>query len=64
MNPGTTALGADATVVMKPPAHPTRGVVVESAPLLVGGVRYWRVAWMFGGEKRLTWSPESSLLAC
>jgi hypothetical protein len=47
-------------VRMKPPAYPTPGVVVDGAPIVVGGVRYWRVAWSFGGEKRVTWSPESA----
>jgi hypothetical protein len=28
----------------------------------VGGVRYWRVAWAFGAERRVTWSPESAML--
>jgi hypothetical protein len=50
-------------VQMKPPAHPTSGEVVDGEPLLVGGVRYWRVAWTFGGERRVTWSPEFAILA-
>ncbi len=50
-------------VQMKPPAHPTSGVVVDGEPLVVGGVRYWLVAWTFGGEQRVTWSPESAILA-
>jgi len=48
---------------MKPPAHPIPGEVVDGEPLVVGGVRYWRVAWKFGGERRVTWSPESAILA-
>jgi hypothetical protein len=50
-------------VQMKPPAHPIPGEVVDGEPLVVGGVRYWRVAWKFGGERRVTWSPESAILA-
>jgi hypothetical protein len=50
-------------VQMKPPAHPIRGEVVDGEPLVVSGVRYWRVAWKFGGERRVTWSPESAILA-
>jgi hypothetical protein len=57
------AFSAHDLVQMKPPAHPTSGVVVDGEPLLVGGVRYWRVAWTFGGERRVTWSPESAILA-
>ncbi|MGP6159978.1 MAG: hypothetical protein ACLPYS_21200 [Vulcanimicrobiaceae bacterium] len=48
---------------MKPPANSIQGVVVDDEPLVVGGVRYWRVAWSFGGERRVTWSPESAILA-
>jgi hypothetical protein len=59
--PGT--FSAHVRVQMKPPAHPTLGEIVENEPLVVGNVRYWRVAWFFGGEKRLTWSPESAILA-
>jgi hypothetical protein len=50
-------------VKMKPPAHPIAGVVVDNEPLVVGDVRYWLVAWSFGGEQRVTWSPESAIQA-
>jgi hypothetical protein len=50
-------------VQMKSPAYPTSGVVVDGEPLVVGGVRYWLVAWTFGGEERVTWSPESAIQA-
>ncbi len=49
-------------VQMKPPAHPIPGEVVDGEPLVVSGVRYWRVAWAFGGERRVMWSPESTIL--
>jgi hypothetical protein len=48
-------------VQMKPPASPILGVVVDGEPLPVGGVRYWLVAWVFGNERRVTWSPESAI---
>jgi hypothetical protein len=48
---------------MKPPAHQISGVVVDGEPLVVRGVRFWLVAWRFGGEQRVTWSPESAILA-
>ncbi len=50
-------------VQMKPPAHPTRGAVVDGKPIILNGVRYWNVAWVFGGERRVTWSPESAIVA-
>jgi len=58
-----TLFSAHDLVQMKPPAHPIPGVVVDCEPLVVGGVRYWHVAWKFGGEQRVTWSPESAILA-
>jgi hypothetical protein len=50
-------------VQMKPPAHPLPGEVVDGELLVVGGVRYWRVAWALGDERRVTWAPESAILA-
>ncbi|MGP6190450.1 MAG: hypothetical protein ACLPSH_10325 [Vulcanimicrobiaceae bacterium] len=61
--PGSASFGAHELVQMKPPANSIQGVVVDDEPLVVGGVRYWRVAWSFGGERRVTWSPESAILA-
>jgi hypothetical protein len=61
--PGAGTFSAHVHVQMKPPAHPTTGEIIENEPLVVAGVRYWRVAWTFGGEQRLTWSPESAILA-
>jgi hypothetical protein len=50
-------------VKMKSPENPVAGVIVDGEPLVVGGARYWLVAWTFGGEQRVTWSPESAILA-
>ncbi len=59
--PAAVTFSAHDLVQMKPPAHPTPGVVVDGEPLLVGGVHYWRVAWTFGNERRVTWSPEPAI---
>jgi hypothetical protein len=61
--PAAAMFSAHDLVQMKPPAHPIRGEVVDGEPLVAGGVRYWRVAWKFGDERRVTWSPESAILA-
>ena len=61
--PDTAMFSAHALVQMKPPAHQISGVVVDGEPLVVRGVRFWLVAWRFGGEQRVTWSPESAILA-
>jgi hypothetical protein len=50
-------------VQMKFPAHPTPGEIVDGEPVVVGGVRYWRVAWSVASERRVTWSPESAFVA-
>ncbi len=49
------------SVEMREPGHPSRGQVLDGDPLVVGGVRYWNVAWMFAGERRVTWSPEAQI---
>jgi hypothetical protein len=60
---GTAKFTEHDRVQMRPPAHPTSGVVADDEPLVVGGVRYWLVAWSFGGERRVAWSPESAIRA-
>jgi hypothetical protein len=50
-------------VQMKPPAHPILGEVVDGEARVAGGVRYWRVAWTVCGQQRVTWSPESAIVA-
>jgi hypothetical protein len=49
---------------MRTPAEPVQGVIVDGEPIVVGGVRYWQVAWSFGGEERLGWSREAAIRAC
>jgi hypothetical protein len=61
--PAPATLGAHDLVEMKSPAQPILGIVVEGEPLVVGGVRYWRIAWTFGGEQRIAWSPEFEIVA-
>ncbi len=51
-------------VRMRTPAEPVQGVIVDGEPIVVGGVRYWQVAWSFGGEERLGWSREAAIRAC
>jgi hypothetical protein len=60
--PPAGMLSARERVQMKHPAHPIPGVVVDDEPLVVGGLRYWLVAWRFGGEERVSWSPESAFV--